>query len=678
MARRSLPAKVVFVQTALFVFTLTFCQLGLATLSDAKLALRQKQFESGAALLLPLARAGEVEAQYLLASLYRSGNGVEKNHKQAFAWLEKASAKLHFPAQYNLGVMYENGWGTAASLDSAEKWYRASAAGGYRQAKQRIALWDSLLEPIALKKLSKKSVLLKKASQAIRANNRRELIRVLQAKLSVDARENGRTLLAQAIIFSADQCLTALLGHKASLTDINPSHESALSLAIRLKQIAMVGPLIDAGAKINGSDEQGNFPIHNAVRLREKGLMRLLLNSGADVEKLDSQQMNALDIAERIDDKAIVALLRKAGATHSNRFIQTYQTSLTSLADPNWIEAQRKLLSEQNPSYAEWPLINLAAFLGKEKLVDSLLAKGQSPLTLDKENITAIARAIMGGHRDVVSSMLKLSESSYRLPADQLVGIAIDYKQVDMALSILKLAGQLETPTTIHATNLVSASRLGSEKLIIALLVYPSLLFDQAGSVDTANDFEKEAFIWVTKHGLIDVLPRFNIRDSLINGYDENRRSPLWYCAILGHEEICRLLLLWGSDATSVDENSQTLLMLAAQFGHINIVRQFIDHGLSLNGTDSAGMTALFKAAIYGNPSVVTLLLEQGSDVEWRDSESRTALMLASELGNQKVVEMLVKYGANIRRRDNKGLTAVDYAKSAGFSDLARYLEGPS
>jgi TPR repeat protein len=49
------------------------------------------RFDEAAKLLLPLAEQGEVEAQKLMARLYFSGHGVEKNLERYEYWLTKAA-----------------------------------------------------------------------------------------------------------------------------------------------------------------------------------------------------------------------------------------------------------------------------------------------------------------------------------------------------------------------------------------------------------------------------------------------------------------------------------------------------------------------------------------------------------------------------------------------------------
>ena len=56
-----------------------------------------------------LARCGDAEAQYQLASCYHSGYGVEENDSLAFVWAKK-SAEQDYPAGlYFLAYCYETG-----------------------------------------------------------------------------------------------------------------------------------------------------------------------------------------------------------------------------------------------------------------------------------------------------------------------------------------------------------------------------------------------------------------------------------------------------------------------------------------------------------------------------------------------------------------------------------------
>ncbi len=71
-----------------------------------------------------LARCGDAEAQYQLASCYHSGYGVEENDSLAFVWAKK-SAEQDYPAGlYFLAYCYETGKGCSVNMGNANFLYQ--------------------------------------------------------------------------------------------------------------------------------------------------------------------------------------------------------------------------------------------------------------------------------------------------------------------------------------------------------------------------------------------------------------------------------------------------------------------------------------------------------------------------------------------------------------------------
>jgi len=77
-----------------------------------------------------LAEKGDPEAQFNLGLMYDNGMGLMQNSEKALKWY-KASAKQDFPkAQNNLGMMYDYGRGVVQDKTEAVKWYKLAAAQG--------------------------------------------------------------------------------------------------------------------------------------------------------------------------------------------------------------------------------------------------------------------------------------------------------------------------------------------------------------------------------------------------------------------------------------------------------------------------------------------------------------------------------------------------------------------
>lgn len=84
---------------------------------------------------LPLAELGDVEAQYNLGVMYDQGTGMEKDLGKAAEWYRKAAEQGFVDAQANLGMMYYHGQGVSRDLEEAARWLQLAADRGDTEAK---------------------------------------------------------------------------------------------------------------------------------------------------------------------------------------------------------------------------------------------------------------------------------------------------------------------------------------------------------------------------------------------------------------------------------------------------------------------------------------------------------------------------------------------------------------
>ncbi len=78
-------------------------------------------------------------AQYNLAILYFTGQGVEQNYDLAFKWTKAAAEQGHTNAQFNLGALYYTGSGTRVDLGAALQWYSNAAQAQHAVAQYNLA-----------------------------------------------------------------------------------------------------------------------------------------------------------------------------------------------------------------------------------------------------------------------------------------------------------------------------------------------------------------------------------------------------------------------------------------------------------------------------------------------------------------------------------------------------------
>ena len=109
---------------------------GQSELDTTREALEAGDYEVAYEKLLPLAEAGNPEAQYNLGVMYQEGLVVEQNYGKAVKWFRKAAEQGDVQAQYNLGGISHHGYGLQKDNVQAYAWAGIAAANGNTNAIQ--------------------------------------------------------------------------------------------------------------------------------------------------------------------------------------------------------------------------------------------------------------------------------------------------------------------------------------------------------------------------------------------------------------------------------------------------------------------------------------------------------------------------------------------------------------
>lgn len=73
-------------------------------------------------------------AQYNLGIIYANGFGVEQNYQKAFEWFEQSANQGDIEALYNLGIMYQNGQGVKQDDKKSKEIFEQVCNAGIQQA----------------------------------------------------------------------------------------------------------------------------------------------------------------------------------------------------------------------------------------------------------------------------------------------------------------------------------------------------------------------------------------------------------------------------------------------------------------------------------------------------------------------------------------------------------------
>lgn len=93
-------------------------------------AFRALDFSTALGEWVPLAEAGNAEAQERLGWMYANGWGVARDHAKAVRLYRPAAKQGNANAQSNLGWMYWQGHGVPQDYATAHMWFNIAAANG--------------------------------------------------------------------------------------------------------------------------------------------------------------------------------------------------------------------------------------------------------------------------------------------------------------------------------------------------------------------------------------------------------------------------------------------------------------------------------------------------------------------------------------------------------------------
>ena len=127
--------RVIAIAMVLSVFSLS--AIG-GSVDDGDAAYARGDYESARLNWLPAAMAADSAAQYNIGFLYRLGQGVTQDDRQAAYWFRQ-SAELGFAqAQLDLATLYLLGLGVPRDFSESANWTRKSADQGHANAQYHL------------------------------------------------------------------------------------------------------------------------------------------------------------------------------------------------------------------------------------------------------------------------------------------------------------------------------------------------------------------------------------------------------------------------------------------------------------------------------------------------------------------------------------------------------------
>ena len=430
--------------------------------------------------------------------------------------------------------------------------------------------------------------------------------------------------------------LSALLVGVASAIAATP--QPRLAGAAENGDGTAVRSLLDAGADVNSTQDDGTTALHWAAYHDDTDTAELLIRSGADVNAVNAYGVPPLSLACGNRNAALVNLLLDAGA-NANAVRQGGETVLMTAARTGSLEA-----------------------------LEALLAHGADPNALERNGQSAVMWASAEGHAAVVEALIEAgADFSLTLKSGfNPMFFAVREGRTDVVRTLLRAGTDVNEALHRKGRPIYQHARTGTSPLLLAIEnghfdLAAALLEAGAGPNDERTGFTPlHTISWVRKPEVSDSgsdpVPEGSgnlsslqfVRTLVAMGADVNARlengksqaprinvkgaTPFLFAADKADVPLMKLFLELGADPFLPNVEGTTPLMAAAGLGTtapleeagteaeaLEATKLLLELGADINAVDDNGETVMHGAAYGSFPTVVQLLAEKQADPEiWK------------------------------------------------------------
>jgi RNA polymerase sigma factor (sigma-70 family) len=447
--------------------------------------------------------------------------------------------------------------------------------------------------------------------------------------------------------------------------------------------------LLLRGSSVTATDREGKTPLFDAVEAGARWTIELLILAGADINHKAIDGSTPLTVALGREDPATVELLLWLGAKSQLVNIPSTKQPLAiahSTGNPELLKLVQDYAVLNPPTFIQQPRVipgflknrlqNAAQRADFVILEDSLRA-GASLNEFDERGKSALHRAILGGHAEMVFYLLLLG-AEVNLP---------DRAGITPLMESLAWLGDGGG----NATRLFLIIK-GANPHAIRADGHSEITF----AADRGNDHSVQWLLWLG----------VDARAGSLKG------TPSQVAWRAGREPILQLLRRYGVDEPlQLPDEAVPLLHLAAKLGKPDLIDQALAAGAPIDEPNEEGNSALMLSLLTSNTETARMLIERGADIEfqnpvnhqtplcstmpWNGKEinslrrellaagvnvniqtkrNRTTPLMMALIHGDWLLKELVAHGADIHASDKDSKTVLTHALETGRNEAVTYL----
>ena len=280
-----------------------------------------------------MSEEGYAHAQFSLAEMYLTGEGVKKDQAKAVELLNRAAISGYLPAQLALGMMAAEGRGMERNLAEGHSWLSIAAAQGTKAAGTALARLEKKMGTKDVIEAHKRSLQLHKVLVIIHGSDLKksskselsERLRIAAALGDVesvhvllaqgadadDPDQDGRTAVIEAAWRGYPRIVKSLIDNGANLNATDETGKTAVMWAAINGHAPVITNLLAARAPLDERDKEGLSALMRAAWNGHADAVRALLAAKANTGLVDKKGLRAIDYARRSNNRMTVQLLSR-------------------------------------------------------------------------------------------------------------------------------------------------------------------------------------------------------------------------------------------------------------------------------------------------------------------------------------------------------------------------------
>ncbi|XP_033478366.2 protein TANC1-like [Epinephelus lanceolatus] len=348
-------------------------------------------------------------------------------------------------------------------------------------------------------------------------------------------------------------------------------HAPILAVHAHLGHVEMVGLLLEMGAPVDGTTDNGMTPLCLAVAAGHVDIVSLLCKKGAKVGHADKSGQCAL--------------------VHAG--LKGHAEIINILLGQDW--------------GAEIPT-DPQQHHGNETVTGKTQAAQQ-----------AVTAAASVGHTQVVKSLLDLKDEQLAVQMDAhdslwgetVLSAAAGRGRLEVCAFLLERGAELEIANRRGMVPLLSAAKHGHTQVA-------ELLLKHNADINVNEKLGRTALMLAASEGHLSTVELLLSKGASLSSVDQEGLTAVSWACLKGQKGAVQLLAEAGADLNHPDRQGRTPLDLAALNGDADAVHCLVEHGAVLERPDNSSTRGSDRTVGCQNPALVASVLKKGSKMGYR------------------------------------------------------------